>query len=93
VEKEYNRCHGSGFEAPETGRTCHQDDVCLGTASERIGGGWMELLDIVCVVVVTASTIFVFILMTGTPVYSRYGRWKEKRAFRLRDRRDAGMKG
>ncbi|HMK34989.1 MAG TPA: hypothetical protein VK463_07985 [Desulfomonilaceae bacterium] len=53
----------------------------------------MELLDIVCVVVVTASTIFVFILMTGTPVYSRYGRWKEKRAFRLRDRRDAGMKG
>jgi hypothetical protein len=52
----------------------------------------MEQIDLVCSIVVVTSFVFVLGLVVWGPLYARYRRWKEKRAFRLRDKRDAGLR-
>jgi hypothetical protein len=51
----------------------------------------MQQLDVVCSIVVIASFVFVFGLIFGGPLYIKYSAWREKRAFRLRDERDARL--
>jgi hypothetical protein len=52
----------------------------------------MEQIDVICSIVVIASFMFVFGLVIGGPVYAKYRGWKERRAFRLRDIRDAKLR-
>ncbi len=52
----------------------------------------MEQIDAIFSVVVIASFMFIFGLVVAGPICAKYRGWKERRAFRLRDIRDAKHK-